>query len=308
MLQCIAHEGHSDSLHQLRWQDVPSDARVVFALDDSEERASPEVWRQGMELAPDRCVVILQGQDTSIRYRISGTEGVVGLTDASSLTQLLGMDTVYIDVSGMSHGVWAPLLKAAINNCKCVRVIYFEPAEYSVHPSPTSASLFKLSVEFKGIHPIPGFANLMGPADESTAIFVPFLGFEGPRSRQVAMSLDPIPSVIPVIGLPGFRIEYPQVTLACNQEFLRENSAERRVRFARANCPFEAYSVLAEIRRDNPDSYLYVAPIGTKPHAVGAIMYAMDNPTNTEIMYDHPVKSFGRTTGIGTIHIFHIKG
>jgi hypothetical protein len=287
---------------------MPANARFIFALDEVEDRANPAVWRDGIAASPERCVAILSSDESSLTYRLGSQEMKVGLTDHASLSLITGTADVFIDVSGLPHSVWAPLLKTALLEANSVRLMYFEPSSYRHHASPSSASLFDLSASFLGVQPLPGFANLVGPSDESDALFVPFLGFEGSRARQVSMTLDPIPKVIPVVGLPGFKLQYPQLALSCNQEFLEENGAEPMLRYAAANCPFEAYTVLDEIRRDHPRAYLYLAPIGTKPHAIGAVLYALDNPKDTEIMFDHPVKSQGRSSGVGMIHIYTVKG
>ena len=52
---------------------------------------------------------------------------------------------------------------------------------------------------------------------------------------------------------------------------------------------------------------MYIAPIGTKPHALGAICYALRNPDTTEIMYDNPIRKPGRTAGIGQMHVYMLK-
>lgn len=293
---------------QVQWNNLPVHAKYVFALDDREERANPQMWREGLANAPDRCVAIVEANQSSMKVRVSGADLTIGLTDYEKISQVIGNGAVCIDVSGLSHSTWAPLLKTAMIYSESVRVMYFEPDAYRYHKSPSSVSPFDLSSAFTGVQPIPGFANLRGPKDGAPTIFVPFLGFEGSRSRQVAMTLDPVPKVVPVLGLPGFKLQYPQWALSCNQEFLEENSAQPQLRYASANNPFEAYEVLSEIRRDNPNSYLYVAPIGTKPHAIGAILFALDNSEDTEIMFDHPVKIAGRSTGVGTVNIYQLKG
>lgn len=308
MLPFRSPDWHTKRLASVRWAELPANARFIFALDEVEERANPDVWRDGIATSPERCVAILSSDESSMICRRDSQETTVALTDYASLALVTGAEDVFIDVSGLPHSVWAPLLKTALIEASSVRLMYFEPNSYRHHASPSSASLFDLSASFLGVQPLPGFANLVGPQDESDALFVPFLGFEGARARQVAMTLDPIPKVIPVVGLPGFKLQYPQLALSCNQEFLEENGAEPRLRYAAANCPFEAYTVLDEIRRDHPRSYLYLAPIGTKPHALGAVLYALDNPKDTEIMFDHPVKSPGRSSGVGTIHIYTVKG
>jgi hypothetical protein len=126
-------------------------------------------------------------------------------------------------------------------------------------------------------------------------------------ARMLGEAMDPVPHVIPVVGVPGFQIQFPAFTITCNQEFLEEQGAYPNIRLARASCPFEAYEALADIRRDYPGCYMYVAPIGTKPHAVGAIWYAIEHAGSTEIMYDHPTRRPKRTEGVGPIHMYCLK-
>ncbi|MFP2957454.1 hypothetical protein ACLEPN_06380 [Myxococcus sp. 1LA] len=213
----------------------------------------------------------------------------------------------YIDISGLSHHVWAPILRSAIGICNSVWTVYAEPISYKVHNSPSSFTVFDLSEGFNGLSPLPGFARLRGPEDETNAIFVPFLGFEGMRVKSLAMNLDPIPKTIPIVGLPGYRIEFPAHAVASNRDFLEDQRALGDIRLARASCPFEAQHILAEIQRDFPDRYMYIAPIGTKPQALGAVLYALENPESSELMYDHPKRKANRSRGIGRIHIYTIK-
>jgi hypothetical protein len=183
--------------------------------------------------------------------------------------------------------------------------VYAEPTSYRRHDSPSSATVFHLSEGFRGVAPLPGFARLSGGEDDS--VLVTFLGFEGMRARQIAMSLDPTPRIVPVVGVPGFQVDLPNYTVSCNREFLDEVRAFGEVRYCRANCPFRAYEALREVRRDNPDSYMFIAPVGTKPHALGAVLYALAHPKKTELIYDHPLRSPARTAGIESVHIYHIN-
>jgi hypothetical protein len=48
------------------------------------------------------------------------------------------------------------------------------------------------------------------------------------------------------------------------------------------------------ISHDESGAYLKMAPIGTRPHALAAFMYAIANSENAEIIYDHPIPSKDR--------------
>lgn len=85
---------------------------------------------------------------------------------------------------------------------------------------------------------------------------------------------------------------------------MSEFNCNADVRLARASCPFEAFETLSLLRRDFPDHYFYIAPVGTRPHALGALQYAIVNEDHCEILFDHPVRQSNRTIGRGLIHVF----
>lgn len=230
----------------------------------------------------------------------------INLRDAGQIQALLPTeDPVLIDISGLIHPVWTALVSAARARCSELWVLYAEPKSYRAHPSPASRSVFDLSTEIRGLSPLPGLATITGDEDYAESLFVPFLGFEGARAWYLAQELDSEPSVLPVVGLPGFQIDYPAMAISCNQDFLGDRRAFSAIRYARASCPFAAYEALAQIRADNPDAFLYVAPVGTKPHALGAVLFAQDHD-GVEIMYDHPVRKAQRTSGVGRVHAYRI--
>jgi hypothetical protein len=289
--------------------DLDANATYVFSAPGSEPRSRSPIWDECHRLRPQNCVEVQDVTPTEIRVRRgAGTSMTVPLNDEVGLgTITSGSACVYLDISGLPHHAWAPLLRLAFKTVPVVKAVYVEPAEYRKHPNPTSKTEFDLSESFRGIEPLPGFAKLAGPADEKDAILVAMLGFEGRRASHLALGLDPVPKAYAVVGVPGFRIEYPQIAYASNEQFLIECQAYPNVRFAAASCPFEAYQALDGIRRDAGDKYMYVAPIGTKPHALGAVCFALKNHAGTELMYDNPVKRSGRTAGCGTLHVYTLK-
>ena len=54
---------------------------------------------------------------------------------------------------------------------------------------------------------------------------------------------------------------------------------------------FVTYSVTSQV--EHSGSYMYVAPIGTKPHALGALLYFVSCLSDCEIIYDHPTSAEG---------------
>ena len=207
----------------------------------------------------------------------------------------------------MAHHVWAPLLRAAWDKASSVFGIYVEPLHYRPLISPTSPTIYDLSTSFGGLAPLPGFARLNPVRDDAKSILVAMLGFEGRRPLHLALEVDSISRLIPIIGVPGFRIEYPAAAVASNRELLDQYHAHSDIRLARASCPFDAFQVLEEIHAAYPDHYLYIAPVGTKPHAVAAILYAIKHPDSSELLYDHPARKAGRSWGVGKVHVYDLR-
>ncbi len=308
MTQFALPSGLTLRYRNLTAADIDPSETIISAGDATENRGRLPLWNEIAADNPTRVVWVHQPN----RERIAVTTGreepfEIDLRDEGAITALLSYPRLLIDISGLQHSVWAPLLKNAYINKVRTRVLYAEPESYKLHPSPASATLFDLSIKFDGLEPLAGFARLSGPKDETKCLFVAMLWFEGNRPERLVMQVDPLPKVIPVIGVPGFQLEFPAFTVACNRVLLSEYNAHSEVRYARASCPFEAYDILRSIRKEYPDHYMFLAPVGTKPHALGTILFAIANPNTTEVMFDHPVRKAGRTKGVGVIHIYDLQ-
>lgn len=238
----------------------------------------------------------------------SDTRSVL-LRSTAQLTELLIESTkigLYIDITGLPHHIWAPLIRAARIANLPTRVVYVEPGDYRYSRSPTEADIFDLSEETAGIAPLPGFASLTA-TDDAAALFVPLLGFEGARFAHMLEQVQPDrENVCPIVGVPGFRIMYPFFTYQGNRNPLLDTWAWHNVRYARANCPFSLYYTLEEIARLAPGGVLKIAPIGTKPHALGAVLYYLDHPTTSELIYDHPIRKPKRTEGTSRVCVYDL--
>jgi hypothetical protein len=218
-------------------------------------------------------------------------------TQFSAFFSVIGRKTVYVDFTGLGHHVWAPLIRTALESMRRLRAVYVEPADYHYSTSPRQGEIFDLSERIEGIAPIPLFASLVEPREEEVC-FIPLLGFEGTRLAYMIEQVDPPgEKIVPVVGVPGFRAEYPFHAYFGNAPKLTETEAWKNVRYARANCPFSLFYVLEDIFRAYPTEHLKIAPIGTKPHALGAVLQCIASSRSVELVYDHPKRKRGRTSG-----------
>jgi hypothetical protein len=212
---------------------------------------------------------------------------------------------IYIDITGLSHSTWASILKSAIDNGFKVLVVYVEPSLYSRSSAPLEGQIYDLSDKITEISPLPGFA-VLAPKKAET-LFIPLLGFEGSRLKYIIEQTQPANEhIFPIIGLPGFKPWYVFETLKGNKASLSETHSWQSIRYAPGDCPFSCYYLLTDLYSRFKDQHIKIAPIGTKPHALAAVMFVLNHP-QIEIIYDHPVRKPGRTDGSSKLHVYHVS-
>ncbi|MDY7540123.1 hypothetical protein QN372_06035 [Undibacterium sp. RTI2.1] len=139
-------------------------------------------------------------------------------------------------------------------------------------------------------------------------LFACLLGFEGTRLKHIIENIEPnYEDIIPIIGVPGFKPWYLFDTFLGNRTTLSENSIWQRVLYAPAHCPFSCFYTLADLHEEFPDRAMKIAMVGTKPHALGSVMFHLANFCATELVYDHPIRKHGRTDGTERLHVYHVS-
>ena len=287
---------------------VPDDHSAYIYAWLTEERSQHARPFKGRDIA----LIPIDSTDVSgitVKDLSPGEDLTVQLRSERQLRSIwtrVARQTIYLDITGLAHHVWAPLLKSAIATNRRVRVVYVEPAEYTLSANPTEGAIFDLSERISGVRPLPGFASLADEDDEFW--FVPLLGFEGPRFAYLLEQVQPRGGkIIPIVGVPGFRLEYPYFTYIGNRLPLLDSLAWRSVRYAAANCPFSLYYALEDIAAENPFDSLKIAPIGTKPHALGAVLFSLTRPRSVELVYDHPIRKASRTSGTARLLVYYVS-
>jgi hypothetical protein len=285
---------------------IPDGAVVLYGT--LEERSLlPEEWRARKK---DVEFHEIFENDSLASFSIDNPDGpVITLRRRASLAQFMAQfhgRAVFMDYSGLSHHVWMPIVREALEAEISLSCIYSEPAEYQPVNNPRPGEFFDLSEKVRGIQPVPTFSKLNAPPGR-TPILIPLLGYEGTRFKYVVETLQPEgQDIFPVVGVPGFRLEFPFHSFRGNADALSANRAWENMWFADASCPFSAYLVLQEIQGSHKDRFLQISPVGTKPHALGAAMYAVVH-SDAELVYDHPIRKKGRTVGAGRCHVYHVS-
>jgi len=311
--------------------DTPDDFRpqpgsvFVYSATFEERSKHPDRWTSGD--SDVRMIELTEEDDNIARTSLAGFERLF-LRNADQIAAFLAAQNgrrLYLDMTGLGHRVWAPLVRVAIERGFELYVVYVEPLDYrpstnvrtlsTFEPGPLDGlemppvlEIFDLSERIDGIEPLPLFASLADPSEQDVT-FIPILGFEGTRFayllHHVEYSED---KVYPIIGVPGFRPEYPFFSYWANERQLLDGTAYQHVQYARANCPFSCYYLLSDMIAEAPNDHIRVGLMGTKPHALGAVMLAVAlKKRRIELVYDHTRRKPGRTDGTAHLHVYEVS-
>lgn len=91
-----------------------------------------------------------------------GSEQTIALRSSDQISRFwerIKQRTIYLDITGLRHHVWAALLRGALETREHVVVIYVEPSDYRPSVTPTENEIYDLSERIEGISPLPGFAR-----------------------------------------------------------------------------------------------------------------------------------------------------
>lgn len=287
--------------------EVPEGALFVYGR--SEERSVVDTnWLSKFHLPNIFEVVHTDDISTAIVPKISSNP--LSLRDRQSLNRwfMPYKDKIlFLDITGLAHHVWMPLLRVALEENIVVQCIYTEPATYRLNKNPRPGEFYDLSEEIRGLYPIPTFSRLPSRRQQPS-LLVASLGFEGVRFKYIVEKMEPNDQdLIPVVGVPGFEITYPFESFEGNASVLSSTRAWQRLEYVDASCPFAMLAKLELIHQKNPERGLQVATIGTKPHALGAMLFALKH-SNCELLFDHPKKRQSRTAGSSRIHVYDLSG
>jgi hypothetical protein len=220
---------------------------------------------------------------------------------------------VLVDITGISQPAIFYMLKLLYEDIHPAHlfVAYTEPFRYRAKSLPSSEDVFELTERFIGLRALPGFVRK--PAEGKKSVVALLIGFEGKRAKYVCDTLEiESDDIRVVLGFPGFRPGWQYLAFGGNQSLFEQFQAHRFVWSAAANDPFEAYSALYDIRsnqiKSKINSELILAPVGTKPHSLGAAIFALHNTSDTRLVYDFPVKARRfRSEGYGITWIYNIS-
>lgn len=219
-----------------------------------------------------------------------------------------GSESVIIEATSLSFSEILYAFAAATNaQVKRIRFLYIEPIEYrrGVLDRLSDHRDFVLS-QNRRYHGIHRFLTNLSEVPPGQAVF--FLGYEGARLGQALEQEEVLQrwQKHVVFGVPAFESGWEIDAIANNIDHL---STGDQVKYAAASSAFAAYHLLTDMRNnDKEGKSILVAPLGTKPHAIGSALFLVEHQENDQaiLLYDHPERTEGRSRDIRRWHFYDV--
>ena len=237
-------------------------------------------------------------------------ESVVPADDLPSALDPLIAGRVLIEATTMG-------LAEVVLCCKALRalgqdafdIVYVEPGIYSRphRPGLLQRRDFELSSEVPGYRAIPGTGLILRDRKPLRSVF--FLGYEEARLRRAFEELQMLSAskTSVTFGVPAYKAGWEMDAMANNISVIREQNIRGGVHFCSAENPFAVIELLSEVYDGlEGGERLVLAPIGTKPHGIGAALFAAVR-SDVGIIYDHPQRTKNRSSNVGHWHLFTVE-
>lgn len=191
-----------------------------------------------------------------------------------------------------------------------VEIIYVEPKEYLLKGGTKIKKghfdLTSVPNNFKYVQPFSLILDNLSKKSE----LITFLGFENTRLGRIVNDNDnskKYASFTPILPLPGFTPGWENISLSKHIDLIKDF---KELKYTPANNPYETVKVLSNIIDNSSLENFVIAPIGTKPCSLGAIIFVInfkESRGDIGIVYDFPKKKKDRTIGVGIIHKYSIN-
>jgi len=287
---------------------------IVGPGGDDRSAELPRRWAGGFkgtarclpyEVRSERCALLdMELADEVGRQNAQPSADIVELYGMVEGADLNGKN-VLIDFTGMEQPAIFYLTKCLREHRRARRIfgLYTEPLLYKTLPGPPFEEAFDLTEEFIAFRALPGFVRAYDRRRGRQLLV--YMGFEGRRFLKVFEEVNPgRRHTHAVFGIPAFQPGWQYLTLGSNQAALE--ISRPTLHQAEANNIFDAHEIACRVADTYPDLQLVLAPIGTKPHAVGAAICAAQRE-DVLIIYDFPIKQrFLRTVGVGKTSVYNL--
>lgn len=256
-------------------------------------------------------------------FAISSSETKFEIKFESNRTTLDGAEVRPGGIRSKLRGARSLLIEATSLNCpeilyllravraegiKKVSFLYLEPKEYrrTLKGRLTDHRDYDLSHNrrFQSVH---GFMANLTEIPKGQAVF--FLGYEKSRLGQVLEQEETLQDwpKSAVFGVPAFESSWEIDSITNNVQHLCNSSYD--VKYAAAASVEAAYRLLNGLLHDDKtESPVVVAPLGTKPHMIGASLFLIEHNEydRAVLLYDHPIRVAGRSMDVKRWHLYDV--
>lgn len=266
---------------------------------------------EAISFVSSRCKKVLQVEYNADNFEIQINGDTI---DAEDLTEFLLMckgQRAFIEATSIGF-VEIYLLCKAFTELDFAQfdILYVEPLNYKNmgRSKLLHRRDFELSDEFPPNYiGIPGATILLSDLQQQRGVF--FLGYE---ERRLDRALEDYPMIKPskcivVFGVPAFKPGWEMDAFANNIRIIKDKNIRGGISYCGAENPKSTLSLLQDIYLSlQSGEKLFIAPIGTKPNGVGVALFAAKN-SEIGILYDHPVKSKGRSSQVSKWHLYQVQ-
>lgn len=213
-----------------------------------------------------------------------------------------------VDITTLKQGILFLLIKLLINRIKPSRLLaaYTEPSEYKKREISVLGETEEYDLYDKIIgsqNPVPGFTK---PQSDRNIMLIAPIGFDSQRLQTIYENIKP-GKIIPIVGFPSFVPGWNLTAIKMNFMVLKAAECFDMVESCEAASPFELYKLLEqEFHRHCPNYDIYISPLGTRPHCLGAAIFVCKNKS-AYLIYDFPVEKKYRSKSILKTNIYNLS-
>lgn len=214
---------------------------------------------------------------------------------------------ICIDITTLKQGILFLLIKLLITEYQPARLFaaYTEPKEYKRRTYSDVGETEEFDLYDRIIGNSIGVPGFIKRQSANNVLLIAPMGFDSQRLQTIYENLKP-KKIIPVVGFPSFAPGWNITAIKANYLILKSAECFDLVKTCESASPFKLYSLLEEIfHRYNGDYDIYISPLGTRPHCLGAAIFATKY-SSSYLIYDFPVEKKYRSNEILKVDLFNI--
>ncbi|MBT0384036.1 hypothetical protein [Morganella morganii] len=191
-----------------------------------------------------------------------------------------------------------------------IKIIYVEPLEYNNIIDDDQEECFQLSEKMHPFSALPLFAVNMQSNSSLKTVLTPFLGFENSRLGQIIINDDSatFKKITACVSVPGYISGWENISLKKHLKYFKTIQSELKL-YPGSN-PYAVTELLKELYEHH--GRIIITSLGTKPTAIGISVFLVNMVKYNTLdkfvgaIYDFPIKTKGRSRGIGLIHTYKL--